>query len=75
MPWGEVLVKGPVGEKVYINGNYKQAAGETNNKYNVEYGENTFETLDSNSKVELRAKAAVNKDKPYVEVELRPVSG
>ena len=73
MAWGEVFVKGPADEDVYINGNYGQSAGKTNLKYTVEFGKSTFETLDSNSKVKLRAQAIVEKSNPAIEVELRPV--
>lgn len=70
MPWGSVFVKGPAGEDVYINGNYEEPAGQTNNSYVVEYGENTFETLDEAGNVRLRAQALVDDGNKNVEVEL-----
>ena len=74
MPWGSVFVIGPADQDVYINGNYEEPAGKTNNEYVVEYGENTFETLDDNGDVVLRAQALVDSDNPNVEVELQPVA-
>lgn len=73
MPWGSVHVIGPVDEDVYVNGNYEQAAGKTNTEYSVEYGPNTFETLDEEGNVALRAEALVNEEHPNVTVELQPV--
>ena len=74
MPWGSVYVRGSEGEDVYINGNYEQAAGPTNNMYTVEYGLNTFETLDDDGKIVLRAETTVDDDRPVAEVELQPVT-
>lgn len=73
MAWGAVLVKGPTDEDVYINGIYSQPAGKTNSKYMVEFGKNTFETLDKNGKVLLRAEVSVNQQNSSAEVELMPV--
>lgn len=74
MPWGSVNVKGPAGLDVYINGNYQEPAGPTNNIYAVQYGENKFETLDDAGEVSLRAQGLVDENHQNIEVELRPVA-
>ena len=73
MPYGSVFVRGPSNKQVYLNGNYAQSAGETNTDFMVEYGSNTFETLDENRNVELRAKITVDNDNKNPEVELKPI--
>jgi len=74
MAWGSVEVNGPAGDDVYINGNYEQPAGQTNNTYAVEYGENTFETLDGAGNVAMRAQALVDDEHKNVTVQLSPVA-
>ena len=71
MAWGEVYVEGPDDEDVYINGNYEQSAGPTNTTYTVEYGPNTFETLDHNGNVVLRATIVVGGNNRYSKVVLQ----
>jgi hypothetical protein len=70
MPWGSVRVSGPALRDVYLNGNYAQAAGQTGTIFIVEYGANTFETLDSARQVDFRAEAVVNRETPHTEVTL-----
>lgn len=73
MPWGTVRVEGPAGDEIFINGNYEQAAGRTGDTFIVEYGLNTFETLDGIGAVVLRANAVVDPVHPHREVPLEPV--
>lgn len=73
MPWGSVRLAGPVGRDVYVNGNYEDVAGKTNDDFAVEYGLNTFETLDDRFRVDFRAKVEVNDENPHVEAALEPV--
>ena len=73
MQMGSVYVKGPAGEKVYINGNYAVPAGQTNTTYPTDYGKNIFETLDEDGDVLLQALALVDENNQSVEVELQPV--
>ncbi len=46
MPWGSVTLAGPAERDVYVNSNYEDIAGKTNEDFAIEYGLNTFETLD-----------------------------
>jgi hypothetical protein len=73
MPWGSVRLAGPVGRDVYINGNYEDIAGETNDYFAVEYGLNTFETLDDRFRIDLRARVEVNDEHSRAKTELEPV--
>ena len=73
MPWGSVKPTGPADRDVYVNGNYAQAAGKTNTDFAVEYGLNTFETLDGEKRIDLRAEAEVNDENRHVEAPLEPV--
>jgi len=73
MPWGSVRLAGPEGRDVYVNGNYEDIAGKTNDDFAVEYGLNTFETLDDRFRVDFRANVEVNQEIPRVEKELEPV--
>jgi hypothetical protein len=73
MPWGSVWLGGPVGRDVYINGNYEDIAGTTNDYFAVEYGLNTFETLDERFRVDFRAQVDVNDEHSRVKTELEPV--
>lgn len=73
MPWGSVRVAGPEGRDVYVNGNYEDVAGQTNEFYAVEYGLNTFETLDDRFRVDFRVKVEVNDENSRPEKELEPV--
>ena len=73
MSWGSVRLAGPGGRDVYVNGNYEDVAGKTNEDFAVEYGLNTFETLDVWFRVDYRAKVEVNDDSPHVDTELEPV--
>ena len=61
---------GPVGRNVYVNGNYEDIAGGTNEDFAVEYGLNTFETLDAQFRVDFRADAQVNDAAPHVDAAL-----
>lgn len=74
MPWGSVKLIGPAGRDVYVNGNYADIAGQTNETFAVEYGLNTFESLDSEFRVDLRAHATVNDDAAHVEATLLDVA-
>lgn len=74
MPWGSVYVKGPDDEDIYINGNYEKPAGKTNTTYSVEYGCNTFETLDKSGNIVLRATTNVDENNLRPTVLLRTVS-
>ena len=73
MPWGSVTLTGPADRDVYVNGNYEDVAGQTNEDFVVEYGINTFETLDGQFRVDLRAEAEVNDESPHVTVALGAV--
>jgi hypothetical protein len=73
MPWGSVRVTGPVGRDVYVNGNYDDIVGKTNEYFAVEYGLNTFETLDNRFRVDFRAQVEVNDESPRVDAQLAPV--
>lgn len=73
MPWGSVTVKGPAARDVHINGNYAAPAGKTNRDFVVEYGANTFETLDDRRCVDHRVQCTVAADQPHAEVTLAPV--
>ena len=73
MPWGSVTVAGPAGRAVHVNGNYEDIAGQTNEDFAVEYGLNTFETLDSQFRIDFRAEAEVNDETPHVDKELEAV--
>jgi hypothetical protein len=73
MPWGSVRLAGPVGRDVYVNGNYEDIAGKTNDDFAVDYGLNTFETLDDRFRVDFRARVEVNDENPHVEAALEPV--
>jgi hypothetical protein len=73
MPWGSVRLAGPEGREVYVNGNYEDVAGRTNEYFAVEYGLNTLESLDDRFRVDLRAKVEVNDENPYPEKALEPV--
>jgi len=70
MPWGSVRLIGPDGREVYVNGNYEDVAGGTNEIFAVEYGNNRFETLDEWFRIDLRADAEVNDAQPHVESDL-----
>ena len=74
MPWGSVKVIGPAGRDVYVNGNYEDITGQTGQDFAVEYGLNTFETLDNESRIDFRADATVNDETPHVEAELEAVN-
>lgn len=74
MPWGTVTVSGPAGRDVYINGNYAAPAGKTNSDFAVEYGANTFETLDDQWRVDHRAQTTVDDDHPHADAVLAAVS-
>jgi hypothetical protein len=74
MPFGSVKVNGPPGREVYVNGDYEEAAGTTGDTFPVEYGENAFETLDTESRIDNRAVTVVDGDDPNQEVTLSPVS-
>jgi len=74
MPWGSVRLVGPVGRDVYVNGNYEDIAGKTNDDFAVEYGLNTFETLDDRFCVDFRAKVEINDESPRVDKALEPVA-
>lgn len=74
MPWGSVKVKGPPDRDVYVNGNYEEPAGKTGDTFPVEYGNNTFETLDAQDRVDNRAETVIDEDHPHQEVTLSPVS-
>lgn len=43
---------GGVGNKIYVNGNYVDVAGLVGTPFEVETGDNIFETLDLNKKVD-----------------------
>jgi len=73
MPWGSVTVTGPVDRDVYVNGNYEDIAGKTNDDFAVEYGLNTFETLDDQWRIDFRARVEVNDASPLVDAELGAV--
>lgn len=73
MPWGSVKVHGPANRDIYVNGNYGDVAGTTGGVFPVEYGENTFEALDSEWRIDLRAHATVNDTSPDVETTLQAV--
>ena len=73
MSWGSVRLAGPGGRDVYVNGNYEDVAGKTNGDFAVEYGLNTFETLDDRFRIDFRAKVEVNDENPHVDTELDPV--
>jgi hypothetical protein len=62
-----------VGRDVYINGNYEDIAGTTNDYFAVEYGLNTFETLDGRFRIDFRARVEVNDENSRAETELAPV--
>ena len=70
MPWGSVTLTGPANRDVYINGNYEDIAGLTNEDFAVEYGLNTFETLDGQFRIDFRVEAEVNDEAPHVDKEL-----
>ena len=74
MPWGSVKVNGPPDRDVYVNGNYEQSAGKTGDTFPVEYGKNTFETLDAQGRVDNRAETVTDEDHRHQEVTLSPVS-
>lgn len=74
MPWGSVTVNGPSRRDVYLNGNYEEAAGRTGATFVVEYGANTFETLDDARRIDFRARATLNEETPHADVVLAPVS-
>lgn len=73
MPWGSVTLAGPADRDVYINGNYEDIAGKTNEDFAVEYGSNTFETLDDQFRIDFRAEAQVNDDTPHAHTRLEAV--
>ena len=73
MPWGSVTLTGPTDRDVYVNGNYEDVAGQTNEAFAVEYGLNTFETLDSEFRIDFRAETEVNDETPHVEAALQAV--
>jgi hypothetical protein len=73
MPFGSVKVNGPADRDVYVNGNYEEAAGETGEIFVVEFGENKFETLDDEFRIDNRAVCQVNAQHPNREVMLAAV--
>ena len=73
MPWGSVMLAGPADRDVYINGNYEDIAGRTNEDFAVEYGLNTFETLDGAFRINFRAETEVNDETPHVDTRLEAV--
>ncbi len=73
MPWGSVTLAGPAERDVYVNSNYEDIAGKTNEDFAVEYGLNTFETLDDQFRIDFRAEAEVNDETPHVDTELEAV--
>ena len=73
MPWGSVTLAGPADRDVYVNSNYEDIAGKTNEDFAVEYGLNTFETLDDQFRIDFRAEAEVNDETPHVDTELEAV--
>jgi len=73
MPWGSVTLAGPADRDVYVNGNYEDISGKTNEDFAVEYGVNTFETLDDQFRIDFRAEAKVNDETPRVDTALEAV--
>ena len=72
MSWGTVRVNSPAGRDVYINGNYAAAAGQLPSAFVVEYGPNTFETLNAGNQIDFRATANVDATHPFVVIDLAP---
>jgi hypothetical protein len=53
-----------VGNKVYVNGNYADTAGFVGTPFEVETGDDIFETLDSNKKVDWRTRQTIEQPPP-----------
>jgi hypothetical protein len=53
-----------VGNKVYVNGNYADTAGFVGTPFEVETGDDIFETLDSNKKVDWRKRQTIEQPPP-----------
>ncbi len=73
MPFGFVRLSGPAGRDVYVNGNYQDIGGQTGDDFAVQYGFNTFETLDDESRIDFRVRVEVTDDNPRVDADLEPV--
>ena len=73
MPWGTVRVNSPAGRDVYINGNYAAAAGQLPGAFVVEYGPNSFETLNVSNEIDFRGEASVDAAHSHVVIDLAPV--
>jgi hypothetical protein len=53
-----------LGNKVYVNGNYIDTAGVVGTPFEVETGDDIFETLDSNKKVDWRKRQTIEQPPP-----------
>lgn len=73
MPWGTVKVVGPDSRDVYVNGNYAEAVGVTGGTFPVEYGDNRFETLDPEFRVDFSVRVTVDDTNRNAEATLLPV--
>jgi hypothetical protein len=73
MPWGSVKITRPLRRKIYTNGNYDEAAGLSPGPFAIEYGRNTFETLDGAGRVDYRGSTTINASNRNAQLELDTV--
>jgi hypothetical protein len=73
MARGIVVINSPLGRDIFINGNYAEPLGVSPGPFDVELGPHTFETLDSESRVDYRGAAEPSHAHPNAAIELDPV--
>ena len=73
MSIGSVRVTGPADRDVYVNGQYGEAAGKTGGTFLVEYGNNRFESLDFEYRVDYAANVTADEGHQDVEAELERI--
>jgi hypothetical protein len=74
MPTGNVRITDPEDRQIYVNGVYTAPNPRTSPcTIAVEYGKNTFETLNAEQKIDFRGEATTDEDHRYTRLALDPV--
>ena len=71
---GTVTVTSPRRRKAYVNGNYTPSLPKTSPcTFAVEYGENVFETVNGDDRIDFRGSVTTNDANKDCDLELEPV--
>jgi hypothetical protein len=74
MPRGLVTIGSPSKREIFINGQYAVPAGVSPGPFLVEFGPNTFETLDEKQRIDNRETVVTDHDHPNETIDLKPVT-